>query len=520
MKKRAAAALAAFAMALAAAGPAWPAISGAATLPNDNHARQEYDNKDYCLSAHDVSLPLSEIKNCPNDELYAAIRGASDYKFYIRQSAFAPLTEGYAEDFSNVLRKPSEEGYAVRVAMPEITQGLESFIVYRVFVSEDAAEGSRSIFSGDTGVCYSDIAVTESTAGRWIDEGSVDASIAASTPFSAFDIRTGEEVTAKIEASMTGLRAEAGEYVMELCFTLPDGTRIEAPGLLTVTADPVYRLTIRYMDAESGAELKAPYETSMKGGSRYDAGALIDAQIGVYALSRTEGAAAGIITADTDITAFYSPVAVPPAYYCVTVRYIDGNTGKELAAPYRSSPTPEGSAYDVSDRTELAVPGYAISRKDGRTSGTLVSDETVTVYYLPVAPVVPAEAKPDGDSGGSGDAGSAGAAQETPGTDAPQIKAPAEPPAQTGGETRSRETQNERAGAAEPEQNGTEIISAAVPLQETEQESGRGKGAGVKGMEAVLLAAGLAALCALGGSISSDMRVLKWYEDKKRKAVM
>ncbi len=137
--------------------------------------------------------------------------------------------------------------------------------------------------------------------------------------------------------------------------------------------------------------------------------------VDVDGIPATPGAAFPMPASDVNFTAQWSKNHNPsnPTYFDLTVKYLDGDTGKALADPYELR-LHDGSSYDVADKTKLEIPGYTQSGIEGDpVSGTIDSDLVIKVYYkanevivdepktpqspaIPVAPTAPEPRPGDG----------------------------------------------------------------------------------------------------------------------------
>lgn len=86
------------------------------------------------------------------------------------------------------------------------------------------------------------------------------------------------------------------------------------------------------------------------------------------------------------------------SYYHVTVAYKDMD-GKTLADSYRTASIREGRDYDVTEQAAKAISGYTIDHVEGKVSGKLNGNLTVTVFYASESTIVdpepPTTNKPD-----------------------------------------------------------------------------------------------------------------------------
>ena len=68
-------------------------------------------------------------------------------------------------------------------------------------------------------------------------------------------------------------------------------------------------------------------------------------------------------------------------YYNITVNYLEKGTNKTLASSYFSGSILAGSAYNVTDKTQVEISGYDRDSVEGTASGTLNSNVIINVYY-------------------------------------------------------------------------------------------------------------------------------------------
>ena len=107
-----------------------------------------------------------------------------------------------------------------------------------------------------------------------------------------------------------------------------------------------------------------------------------------------------------------------PTYRTVTVNYLEQDSNKVLADAYTLRDT-YNSTYDVAAQAARAIDGYAISSTDGETSGRLLKNLTINVYYTAVEDI------PDDDTPLAPGPGNNG------GTDIPDEETPLAPTPET-----------------------------------------------------------------------------------------
>ena len=88
---------------------------------------------------------------------------------------------------------------------------------------------------------------------------------------------------------------------------------------------------------------------------------------------------------------YNEPVIIIPTYYSVTVNYLNKTDGAILHTAYVTSAA-AGSTYDVTAQDKLAITGYTYDSTAGdATTGTLLSNKIVNVYYTATVEIPPVE---------------------------------------------------------------------------------------------------------------------------------
>lgn len=112
------------------ASPAYAAVQ----LTNDNHI---YDTDDYCLTAHDVQIGLSEIAACESQAAREELVLATASPYIIVREPWEPTTEWKA-DFSQCSWEVSPQGYSVAIIAPARTLNDPSILYFTVYVVDDS----------------------------------------------------------------------------------------------------------------------------------------------------------------------------------------------------------------------------------------------------------------------------------------------------------------------------------------------------------------------------------------------
>ena len=111
-----------------------------------NHSG-DTDTVDYCLSAYDVSIGLSELRSLDTeDAIKQILLKTAAPVILIRDNSISmsewkqlPVEE-LTIDIGNLQREATEEGYEVYVTAPPITEGVQSTIPFKVYVLDDLPE--------------------------------------------------------------------------------------------------------------------------------------------------------------------------------------------------------------------------------------------------------------------------------------------------------------------------------------------------------------------------------------------
>lgn len=99
------------------------------------------DTQDYCLRAHDVTVYMSELQGLDAGQKKALVENASGYAFYtwrITYRAWADRVSG-SGDFSGV-NWDQEGSYKITVRMPALTEENDSVITYTLTIVDDLPE--------------------------------------------------------------------------------------------------------------------------------------------------------------------------------------------------------------------------------------------------------------------------------------------------------------------------------------------------------------------------------------------
>ena len=136
-----------------------------------------------------------------------------------------------------------------------------------------------------------------------------------------------------------------------------------------------YTITTRYVDVETGEEI-ATTETST--GTMGDTYTTEQKEIEGYTYTSDTGNTEGTIeTENIEVIYYYTEDEEEVITYTVTIKYIDEDTGEEIAETITLSGN-EGDEY-ITEQEE--IDGYTFSSVSGETSGTLTEDVEVIYYY-------------------------------------------------------------------------------------------------------------------------------------------
>ncbi len=76
------------------------------------------------------------------------------------------------------------------------------------------------------------------------------------------------------------------------------------------------------------------------------------------------------------------PTVETPASYLINVKYVDKDTGEEIARQVTVSDIPDGNSYDVTQFDAINIPGYVYDSTEGDALvGIMDSNKEITVYY-------------------------------------------------------------------------------------------------------------------------------------------
>lgn len=539
------------------------------------------DTLDYCLRAHDVQITHSSLRALMaegEEALKEALERASQYEFFLRGRGFKQLREGYTTDVSQVRAEVAEEGYPVTVTLPAVTEGVVSKITYRVYVVADSYRPPEGYLgyaeSEDFSIWYTDkLTVFASQWKAWGETQVQDAELAKLLEYEAVNAASVAMSTIQGAISIRDYVIEPPEYpsVFDADITFFAENGAVATGELTVKviADPdstTHQLTIRHLD-ENGREVWPVWTAEYEDGSPYDVTNEVMQNVAGYTFSHTDGALSGFIVSDVEIIVSYRTIPPPVVddndnNYRIIVRYVNRDTGEELIPRWRSSSIREGRRYDVGEQTALALDGYTITEVSGTVSGWIQRDVTVTVYYSAVVdgPVVP-------DVGDEGNNSLRADEPEPPAENNTSMQGPLDkdeesmPPVNRPSASESEENQmvdvadeatdpqsttqgSSVSGMDEPYQSIDPIansesiydrvkapvipVEPEIPGAEADADSSVPRsisnmanpgtyGEGVNQAYLLLMTIGCAIVTGLSGSIFSDLRVLRWYEERKRR---
>lgn len=499
------------------------------------------------MRAYDVQLTVGEMQSIEEQTLHRLIESAAHYDFRIRGQNGEPLESGWTTDFSQLQAVSAESGYPVRVVLPSITEGVVSDIVYHVYVVDDEPMHidplpgyTRHVDVGKICISYNDLYVSQSEVQIWLEQNVASSKIVEQLDYQVSVTET--QMGIEVQAWADSLAAIPGEYPVTLDFLI-DGQRVPAQAQLTVTPQSMHRVTVRYIDQASGQQLAECWELKVAHGAAYDVSEQIGKEIGGYRRVKVEGEPSGLLTEDSEVTVYYQKKSNAPntRYYKVTVRYIDRMSGKALIEPYISEGIREGRDYDVRTQTEKEIAHWTRTEVEGEPIGKATGNLTLTVYYEPIEPQSPSEEDEPvpPEETGSDNAGpdnavesetspsvlgdvpmQGGTAQQTSNTvQAGRVNSkPLQP--RTIEETATKAVieipEATETAAARPR----EIIDPSKPLKkQAVMIEEQPNASNTSQAESVLLMCGTAATALMGGGIVSDLRVLRWYCEKKKRVM-
>lgn len=145
---------------------------------------------------------------------------------------------------------------------------------------------------------------------------------------------------------------------------------------------PQNSVTIQYLDAEDNSAIANPVIRKFETGTAYDVTEETEKTFQGYTPDRVEGTVKGsALNEDIIIRVYYKKVVVPPTEYTITIRYMDKESGMEIAAPAVLT-YQEGTAYDVTEEAGKEISGYTLDHVDGNVKGdSLNSDMEIRVFY-------------------------------------------------------------------------------------------------------------------------------------------
>lgn len=121
-------------------------VQAITTLTNDNHT----DTVDYCMRAYDVTVGLKELQECDSrEEMKQMILKAANPKLLYREDLVTEVEdENIAVDFHNFQPEANDDGYEMILTLPSLTEGEESRVTFRVYVTDDLPKTATIQFYG------------------------------------------------------------------------------------------------------------------------------------------------------------------------------------------------------------------------------------------------------------------------------------------------------------------------------------------------------------------------------------
>ena len=364
----------------------------------------------------------------------------------------------------------------------------------------------------------------------------------------------------------------AGSYKISISLpSLTDGASSQISYTLTIIDDlppepSKYTIKVSFVDEESGLYIGDPYILPDQAeGSSYDLTELTDNLPEGYVLSGIREDLTGVIRKDTQIFVMCRKI---PARHSLTLSFVDEKTGLALADPLIRKDLEEGSSYDLTEEAEVLPEGYEVSGILGDLTGTVTEDLEITILCKKTEkdpsdkdkdkdrekdsgkkPSPGGSSHKPGRSSGSGNSsgrkssgtsaaaagGSAAVRQQTAAEEErtreqAEKQSDAERESEAGTAAASEETEEmtrEETAREETEERDSAYESAALAVtEEEEDQSDLGgallpqsakpeRGLSPLGVTLGILEAGI--LAVLSMLIISDLKLIRWFEEKRRK---
>lgn len=135
-------------------------------------------------------------------------------------------------------------------------------------------------------------------------------------------------------------------------------------------------LTINYIDKSNEEKLKDSVCKVYQQGISYDVTDEVNRVIEYYTLSDIDCETIGIINEDIVINCYYTR-----NQNTLTINYIDKEIGEQLSDSFIQT-LPQGTEYALSEQANKAIEHYTFDSIDSDTSGLLIEDTTINVYYV------------------------------------------------------------------------------------------------------------------------------------------
>lgn len=154
-------------------------------------------------------------------------------------------------------------------------------------------------------------------------------------------------------------------------------SNINADHSVNVSCTPYewYNIKIIYVDEDDNA-LADPFNQSVRAETDYNVTAEANQDIQYYTLESIEGITEGIISNNINIIVHYVRNR-----NTLTINYIDKETGEQLSDSFIQT-IPQGSEYELFEQANTAIEHYTFDSIDSDTSGLLIEDITINVYYV------------------------------------------------------------------------------------------------------------------------------------------
>ena len=508
-------------------------------------SRHHADTADYCMRVSDVTVGLSELSGLSEGEKQALVEKVSDYAIYTWSVPYRAWADKVSPrgDFGSVSWDRAGS-YKISISLPSLTDGASSQISYTLTIIDDLPpEPSKYTIK---------VSFVDEESGLYIGDPYI---LPDQAEGSSYDLT---ELTEKIPegyalsevlGDLAG-RAEKDTEILVMCRKIPAR----------------YSLTVTFVDEETGLALADPLTwQDMEEGSSYDLTELTESLPEGYVLSGIQEDLTGVIRKDTQIFVMCRKI---PARHSLTLSFVDEKTGLALADPLIRKDLEEGSSYDLTKEAEVLPEGYEVSGILGDLTGTVTEDLEITILCKKTEkdpsdkdkdkdrekdsgkkPSPGGSSHKPGRSSGSGNSsgrkssgtsaaaagGSAAVRQQTAAEEErtreqAEKQSDAERESEAGTAAASEETEEmtrEETAREETEERDSAYESAALAVtEEEEDQSDLGgallpqsakpeRGLSPLGVTLGILEAGI--LAVLSMLIISDLKLIRWFEEKRRK---